>query len=109
MKDSFARLVTAGKRSRSCGTALVCLVGERLVPGSRTSGSPNSPIRGDGAAIKFENGGELRYPANSNYEEAAGRSYRSGKNGGMGVPSGRGAAVDAVVGGSMASGWNGLL
>jgi hypothetical protein len=42
-------------------------------------------------------------------EDEAPRSYRSGKNGGVGVPGGRGAAVDAVVGNGVADGWNGLL
>ncbi|MGB2679324.1 MAG: hypothetical protein WAN12_19755 [Candidatus Acidiferrum sp.] len=51
----------------------------------------------------------MRYPANSNYEEVAGHSYRFGKNGGMGVPAGGGAAMDAAVGDGLADGWNGLL
>ncbi|MGA3177302.1 MAG: hypothetical protein ABSE19_08130 [Candidatus Acidiferrum sp.] len=51
----------------------------------------------------------MGYSSNSNYEEVAGHSYRSGKNGGVGVPGGSGAAVDAVVGDGLAGGWDGLL
>jgi|GEM_PF-4949699 len=67
--------------------------------------------RAGGAFFLFglERAWELEYPANSNYEEIAGHSYRSGKNGGVGVPAGRGAAVDAAVGDGLAEGWDGLL
>ena len=60
--------------------------------------------RAGGAPFVFglERGCELGYPANSNYEEAAGHSYRSEENGSVGVPGGSGAAVDAVVGDGLA-------
>lgn len=59
--------------------------------------------------LDFENGKELGYPANSNHEEVAGHSYRSGKTGGVGVPAGGGAVVDAAVGDGMAGQGNGVL
>jgi hypothetical protein len=62
-----------------------------------------------GTLLDFEDYRELRYPANSIYEEIAVHSYRSRKNGGVGVPGGGGAAVDSAVGSGMAGGWNGLL
>jgi|SRR5271157_229871 len=62
-----------------------------------------------GTLSDFEDGRQLGYPANSKYEQVAGHSYRSGKTGGVGVPGGRGAAVDADVGDGLADGWNGLL
>jgi len=60
--------------------------------------------RGGEAPLLFglERGCELGYPANSHYEEVAGHSYRSGKNGGMGVSGGGGAAVDAALGNDLA-------
>ena len=57
----------------------------------------------------FENGAELGYPASSNYEALAGHSYRSGKNEGLGVPAGGGAALDAVVDDGVAGQGNGVL
>ncbi len=66
--------------------------------------TPKNSIRKFGASAKFVNGGELGYPANSNYEEVAGHSYRSGKNGGVGVLAGGGAAVGSAVGSGMANG-----
>jgi len=57
----------------------------------------------------LERAWELGYPANSNYEEVAGHSYRSGKNGGMGVPGCSGAAVGSAVGSGVANGRYGLL
>jgi hypothetical protein len=71
--------------------------------------TPKSSLFKFGALVKFENGGELGYPANSNYEEVAGHSYRSGKNERVGVLGGSGAAVGSDVGSGMANGWHGLL
>jgi len=43
------------------------------------------------------------------YEKIAGHSYRSGKNGGVGVPVGSGNAVGTHVGGGVADERHGLL
>ena len=45
----------------------------------------------------------------SKNEDEAPRSYRSGKNGGVGVPGGSDVGVDAAVGLDMAAGRNGML
>jgi len=61
------------------------------------------------AAQGFEKETLLGYSQSLKNEDEAPHSYRSGKSGGVGVPAGGGAALDAALGDGMAGRRNELL